>query len=166
MDDEEIDFTCIEIKRKEDKIDNFINLNDDVLGSNNNNDFYLNQKVIIFGINKNDKQPAFSNGLIKKNQNCFFAYTCNTYPGCSGGCIVNQFNNCVIGIHRGEIETGKVKAINQGIYIRNIIEKIKNTKTITTINLIYFYYSQYIILIIILLEVNHYYSYYFIIERK
>ena len=148
-------------------------MDDDVLSSNNNNDFYLNQKVIIFGINKNDKQPAFSNGLIKKNQNCFFAYTCNTYTGCSGGCIVNQFNNCVIGIHRGEIEKGKVKAINQGIYIRNIIEKIKNTKIITTsnviINLIYFYYSQWIIifiLIIILLEVNHYYSYYFIIECK
>ena len=111
-------------------------MDDNVLANNYNNDCYLNQKVIIFGINKNDKQAACSNGIIKKYQNWFFAYNCNTYPGCSGGCIVNQINNCVIGIHRGEIETENEKAVNLGIYIRNIIEKIKNTKTIISSNVI------------------------------
>ena len=125
---EEMDFTCIEIKEEEDKIHTFYNLDDKVLDKNYSNDYYLNHNVLIFAINKNDKQLGFSNGVIKKNQDSFFAYTCNTYPGCSGGCIVNQSNNNVIGIHRGEIETGNEKAINTAIYINNVINRIKQFK--------------------------------------
>ena len=126
--DEEMDFTCIEIKEEEDNIYTFYNLDDKVLDKNYSNDYYLNHNVLIFAINKNDKQLGFSNGVIKKNQDSFFAYTCNTYPGCSGGCIVNQSNNNVIGIHRGEIETGNEKAINTAIYINNVINRIKQFK--------------------------------------
>ena len=125
--DEKMDFTCIEIK-EEDKIHTFFNLDDNVLDTNYSNENYLNQNVIIFAINKDIKQIGFSNGLIKKNLDCFFAYTCNTFPGCSGGCVVNEFNNCVIGIHRAEIKTEKKKAVNEGIYIRNVIECIKYSK--------------------------------------
>jgi len=75
---------------------------------------------------------GFSNGVIIKNEDSFFAYTCNTYPGCSGGCIVDQFNNNVIGIHRGEIETGNKKAVNAGIYINNVINSIKQSKENTS----------------------------------
>ena len=103
-------------------------MDDNVLNSGESNDCYLNQYVLIFAINKNDKQIGLSNGKIKKNQDCFFAYTCNTFPGCSGGCIVNQFNNCVIGIHRGEIKTDNKNSVNAGIYIRNIIKYIKESK--------------------------------------
>ena len=128
--DEKLDFTCIEIKEEEDNIHTFFNLDDKVLDKNYSNDSYLNQNVLIFGINKNDKQIGFSNGIIKKNEDSFFAYTCNTYPGCSGGCIVNQFNNNVIGIHRGEIKTGNKNAVNAGIYINNVINCIKYSKGI------------------------------------
>ena len=125
----EMDFTCIEIKEEEDNIHTFFNLDDKVLDKNYSNDCYLDQKVFIFAININDnKQIGFSNGVIKKNKDPFFAYNCNTYPGCSGGCIVNQFNNNVIGIHRGEIQTGNEKAINAGIYINNVINIIKQSK--------------------------------------
>ena len=123
----EMDFTCIEIKEK-DNIHTFFNLDDNVLDKNSSNDCYLNQNVLIFAINKYDKQIGFSNGVIKKNHNSFFAHTCNSFPGCSGGCIVNQFNNNVIGIHRGEIITGNEKAVNTGIYINNIINRIKHSK--------------------------------------
>ena len=128
----EMDYTCIEINEEEDNIDTFFNLDDKILNKNYSNDCYLNQNVIIFGINKNDKQVGFSNGFIKKNQDSFFAYNCNTFKGCSGGCIVNQFNNNVIGIHRGEIEieTGKNNVINAGIYINNVINSIKQSKEI------------------------------------
>jgi hypothetical protein len=37
-------------------------LDDNVL----DDDCYLNQNVLIFAINKNDKQIGFSNGIIKK----------------------------------------------------------------------------------------------------
>ena len=125
--DEKMDFTCIEIK-EEDKIHTFFNLDDNVLDTNYSNENYLNQNVIIFAINKDIKQIGFSNGLIKKNLDCFFSYTCNTFPGCSGGCVVNEFNNCVIGIHRGEIKTDNKNSLNAGIYIRNIIKYIKDSK--------------------------------------
>jgi len=123
----ELDFTCIEIK-EEDKIHTFFNLDDKVLEQNYSNDNYINHNVLIYAINKDNKLMGFSNGVIIKNEDSFFAYTCNTYPGCSGGCIVDQFNNNVIGIHRGEIETGNKKAVNAGIYINNVINSIKQSK--------------------------------------
>ena len=126
--DETIDFTCIEIKEEEDNIHTFFNLDDNVLDKNYSNDCYLNHHVIIFAINKNDKQVGFSNGVIKQNEKSFFAYTCNTFPGCSGGCIVNQNNNNIIGIHRAEIKTSNKKAVNEGIYINNVINYIKQSK--------------------------------------
>ena len=126
--DETIDFTCIEIKEEEDNIHTFFNLDDNVLDKNYSNDCYLNHHVIIFAINKNDKQVGFSNGVIKQNEKSFFAYTCNTFPGCSGGCIVNQNNNNIIGIHKGEINTSNEKAVNAGIYINNVINYIKQSK--------------------------------------
>jgi len=129
---EKLDFTCIEIKEEEDKIHTFFNLDDKVLEQNYSCDNYLNHNVLIYAINKDNKQMGFSNGVIKKNEDPFFAYTCNTYPGCSGGCIVNQFNNNVIGIHRGEIETGNKKAVNVGIYINNVINSIKQSKENTS----------------------------------
>ena len=125
--DEKIDFTCIEIKEKEDNIYTFFNLDDNVF----TNELYLNQNVIIYGINNNKigSKLVFSNGIIKNSKGCNFAYTCNTYPGCSGGCIVNQYDNCVIGIHEGEIKgTGNKNAVNAGIFIRDIIKYIKENK--------------------------------------
>ena len=126
--DKEMDFTCIEIKEEEDDIHTFFNLDDKILYKNYSNNCYLNQNVLIFGINKNDNQIGFSNGVIKINKDSFFAHTCNSFKGCSGGCIVNQFNNNVIGIHKGEIETGNEKAVNAGIYIYNVINRIKQSK--------------------------------------
>ena len=123
--DEKIDFTCIEIREEEDDIHTFYNLDDSVFDNKYSNDYYLNKKVLIFAINQNDgKEVGLSNGIIIKNENCFFNYTCNTYPGCSGGCIVNQFNNCVIGIHKGGIKTKK----NIGIYVKDVIKCIKDSK--------------------------------------
>ena len=139
---ENLDFTCIEIKEKEDNINDFFYLDDSVLMFNCSNNNYLNKKVRIYGIygiSKEDcKQLAFSDGLIKicgpnvcdegeQLESQFFAYDCNTYPGFSGGCIVNQANNCVIGIHKGALEKTK---LNAGIFIREIIKYIKDKEKI------------------------------------
>ena len=100
------------------------------------NENYLNQKVFIYAINniKNERKLVFSNGIIKNSKDSYFAYTCNTYPGCSGGCIVNQYNNCVIGIHQGEIQTGNNNTLNAGIFMRDIIKYIKEHKNISLSN--------------------------------
>jgi hypothetical protein len=128
--DEKIDFTCIEIKEKEDNIYTFFNLDDNIFA----NEYYLTANVIIFGM---QNSLVFSNGIIKYNKDGIILYTCNTYPGCSGGCIVNQFNNCVIGIHKGEIiETGNQNALNAGIFIREVIKYIKEHKNGLLLNVI------------------------------
>jgi len=118
----ELDFVCIEIKKEQDGIKDFYHYDKDIFIKN-----YLDKKVLTFGINKNDRELGFSNGNIKKDNNSFFEYTCNTTPGCSGGCIVKQSNNYVIGIHQGAIvqNNGKEMYLNQGIYIRDIIKRIK-----------------------------------------
>ena len=137
--DENLDFTCIEIKEKDDKINTFFNLDDDVFNINSFNECFLKQKVFIFAINnfENGRQLAFSNGIIISNINeGKFAYTCNSYPGCSGGCIVNQYNNNIIGIHKGELDKENKKGekmqdekiINVGIFIGDVIKCIKESK--------------------------------------
>ena len=119
-----MDFTCIEIKEKEDNIHTFFNLDDNVININGSKDCYLNQKVLVYGINK--KKLVYAQGLIKQIKEYSFAHTANTFPGCSGGCIANYNNNCVIGIHRGEIKTGNKIALNAGIFIKDIIRYILN----------------------------------------
>ena len=118
----ELDFVCIEIKEKQDDIHNFYFFDYNIFNNN-----YSNEKVLIFGTTQNDKELGFSNGIIKNNKKPFFEYTCNTTPGCSGGCIVIQSNNYVIGIHKAGIN--KEMQINQGIYIIDIIKSIKNDNT-------------------------------------
>ena len=120
----ELDFVCIEIKEKQDGINSFYFIDNNKFDNN-----YLNEKALIFGINENDKKLGFSNGIIKSNKEPFFKYTCNTTPGCSGGCIVKESNNCVIGIHQGAIVKEKEWQLNQGIYIINIIKSIKKDNT-------------------------------------
>jgi len=123
--DEEIGFTCIEIKEKEDNIHTFFNLDYNVLNNNYDNDCYLNENVIIYGIKKIGKKVGFSIGNIKEIRNYFFYYTCNAYPSYSGGCIVNQSNNRVIGFHKGGIESENKEQLNLGIFIRSIIKKVE-----------------------------------------
>ena len=137
--DEKMDFTCIEIKEKEDNIDTFYNLDDNILKNNSSNEYYLNKNVLIFAINKENKQIGFSNGLIKRCKDNFFDYTCNTYEGCSGGCIVNQSNNSVIGIHRGGIDTNNKNEVNEGIFISNVIKYIKKSEGNLISNVNYYY---------------------------
>ena len=116
------DFICIEIKDKQDEI-TFLEVDEVIFNYN-----YLNEKVVIFGIDK-DGELGYSNGLIKKREKFSFAHTCNTNPGCSGGCIVKQSNNRVIGIHRGAILTGKENPLNVGIYISDVIKSLEDAKT-------------------------------------
>ena len=124
---EKMDFTVIEILES-DNIDDFYYLDDNILKKKYSNNIYLNKKVLIFAINTNQK-IGFSNGKIKKVLGDYsFAYTCNTYKGCSGGCIINENNNCVIGIHRGELKKVNDKAINASIFIWNVINFIKGSK--------------------------------------
>ena len=128
---ENMDFSIIEIIDI-DKIDDFFYLDDNIFKNTYTNQNYIGKNVIVYGMNRIGK-IKFSNGKIEKINHFSFAYNCNTYPGCSGGCIVNQNNNCVIGIHRGEKKTKKEKVRNAGIFIWNIINYIKSLKDVDKI---------------------------------
>ena len=56
--------------------------------------------IIIFSIMKNEKN-GHSSGNINKIDKFNFYHDCNTYPGSSGGVIVNKKTNCVIEMHVG-----------------------------------------------------------------
>ena len=128
MSSEELDYSCIEIL-DDDGIDDYYQLDDIILKKDYSNDLYLNKMknhIIIFAIMKN-KRRGHSIGLIKNKNDYLFTHNCNTYPGCSGGAIVNKNNNCIIGLHRGEIKKLK-KVTNCGIFIKNIIDDVKHIK--------------------------------------
>ena len=82
-----------------------------------------------------NKRPGLSNGLIKIIKNGQFIYTCNTYPGSSGGVIVNQNTNSIIGMHRGECQEANKKNknkkinLNIGIFMRIILDDINSNNS-------------------------------------
>lgn len=122
----ELDYTCVEIL-DEDNIEDFYSIDDGSLKTNFSGEFYKDKHIINFAIMKN-KRSGFSNGLIKAVKDSSFIYTCNTYPGSSGGAIVNQNTNCIIGIHLGEVNKENLKnskiILNIGIFIRKVIDDI------------------------------------------
>ena len=129
----DMDFTCIEIK-KEDNIKATFSLDDNILKSNYSNKDYLNKSVTVYGLNTKDKYKLYySYGYIKESGKPSFTHTCNTYPGCSGGCIVIQNTNSVIGIHRG---AHKENNVNVGIFISDVIEDIRDKVNHCSYNLL------------------------------
>ena len=76
-----------------------------------------------------NQRRGHANGLIKRIDKHSFVHNCNTDKGCSGGAIVNKNNNCIIGIHKGELVNPLVKkGINVGIFIYDIINDIIEKK--------------------------------------
>ena len=134
----EMDYSCIEIL-EEDEINDFYNLDDIILKKNYTNELSINNKmnhIYVFGIMKTKR--GHSSGLIKQIQNFYFIHDCNTYKGTSGGVIVNKINNCVVGIHKGELEIDdkkfKNRVLNIGVFIKDIIEDIKSSSKGNEIN--------------------------------
>ena len=73
-----------------------------------------------------NKKLGLDQGIIKKVKDFFFIHDCNTYPGSSGGVIVNKNNNLAIGIHKGGlINNNEENTINNvGIFLRDIYKDI------------------------------------------
>ena len=143
--DEKMDYTCIEIK-KGDNIKTGFSLDDNISKSNCSNKDYSNKSVTLYALNKNDYNKLnYSYGYIKESKDLDLIHTCNTFHGCSGGCIAIKSNNRVIGIHYGG---DKENNENYAIFIKDVFKDIK-IKVKKDIN-----------------KVNHYYFYYFIIVSK
>jgi len=131
-----MDYTIIEVKENEDNIHNFMILDDNIFKNNYSNRNNLNQNIVIFAIKRNDKQLAFSEGILKKYYFYHFSYTSTTYKGCSGGCIINKNNGKVIGFHKGETLRPNRNGLRKGIFLKDVIMDIKKTNntSITFVN--------------------------------
>ena len=121
--DEKIDFCIIEIK-KHDGINNYLVIDENIDSEDYSNLDYKGKSIIVPSIMEN-QQVEFGYGevLSCKNKSCFFHHNCNTENGSSGGPIISVKNMKVIGIHKGyDIKNRK----NVGIFIKNILDSIKN----------------------------------------
>jgi hypothetical protein len=114
-----LDYICIEIF-KEDNIEEFLMINEDLINKKNEISQFKNEKIIIFG-NKGD-ELKFDKGVILNYKEHFCLYNCNSCPGFSGGPILNKFHN-IIGIHKGSY---KDKKYNTGIFLKFIYNDIIN----------------------------------------
>ena len=127
--EEGIDITIIEIKPNKDDINNFLEIDDEVLESECKRKSiyilqYLEEKCVSYGLIDD----------IEKDKK--ISHYCNTGYGTSGSPILSLNNFKVIGVHYGGSVNNNIKS-NFGTFIKYIINEFNN-KYKNEINLIYF----------------------------
>ena len=118
---EDYDTAIIEIKPEKDKIDDFMELDDDIF-QEDSNILYDNESIyIIHYPNTNKVSVSYSKvGKIEKNE---ISHYCYTDKGSSGSPIINLSNNKIIGIHKkGSIHF----KTNYGTYLKDPINEFTN----------------------------------------
>ena len=130
---EEYDITIIEIK-KEDKINNYLELDEiiinDIINNINKNKIYINETIYIIQYPENKLSVSYGlleNIYLDKNYN--FNHKCSTKGGSSGSPILN-INNIIIGIHKeGNYNN---KQYNKGLFlnypVKEFIQEFKQNK--------------------------------------
>ena len=120
---EGIDYTCIEILKEDNIIENInpFDINDNCYNKNYDNEKYDKKGILITSIGLS-KDIEISQGKIYFfNNKLYFYHDCNTEEGFSGGPIILINNLSIIGIHVGY---EKNKKNNIGIYFSEIIRNI------------------------------------------
>ena len=131
---ETLDITIIEIKQQEDKIYDFLELDDKILNNENINDynnFYGGKSIYV--LNYRDDEIYSSFGLLNDIVNHKISHRCNTEPGASGSPIILLKNNKVIGVHH----TGSHRnfKINYGTLLAKPISEFqKNPNNLIIVN--------------------------------
>ena len=122
----EIDITLIEIKPEIDKINNFIEIDEEI-----NNDINILEKIyrkksvyILHYQNSNNIKVSY--GLLNGINKEIIRHHCNTEEGSSGAPILSLENFKLIGVHKGYHTSIRY---NVGIFIKYVIEEI-NRKNI------------------------------------
>ena len=126
----EYDTTIIEIKPKEDKINNFLELDENIL-EDNSNDIYNQKKIYLICYGKENKMDMYE-GTIKEIEGNEIHHISSTESG-SGGCpILSITSSKVIGMHlgrtpheykKGILMNGPLKEFMYGEKVFNFEEK-------------------------------------------
>ena len=123
----DLNYTCIEILEKY-FIQDFYFLDENLI-NNELEHFYKNKFIILIGLFEN-KKIGFSSGLIINTENEKICYSDDSFQKISQGFIINQQNNCIIGIHKEKYiianKNEKSENLNNGIYMINLIKDINN----------------------------------------
>ena len=129
------DTTIIQIIPSIDKINNFLELEDNLFMEKSEN-FYQNQSIYIMQYPRG-QNVSVSYGVLNNISNYDIFHFCCTEVGSSGSPILSLLNKKVIGIHKGGLPNPKLK-FNMGTflkfpikeYINNIKNKYNNFKPI------------------------------------
>ena len=100
------DITIIQIKEEEDEIENYLELDDNIINNITNIDInmiYVKESIYVLQFPLSNEIAGVSFGIIKSIKNYHIFHTCNTEPGSSGSAILLS-NNKLIGIHKGAID--------------------------------------------------------------
>ena len=113
---EEYDITIIEIKPEKDKINNFMEIDDDIFQEGSET-IYNSHSVYVLQYPKSDKGDiaAVSYGIVTNINQYNICHKCSTESGSSGSPIMNLLNHKIIGIHK---EASLKFKINKGTYLK------------------------------------------------
>lgn len=128
---EDLDTTIIQLKES-DEINNFLELDENII-NNGDNSGYKGEAVYI--IQYPNGELSFSNGFIGdiSRGKKYFSHSCSTEKGASGSPILKLSNNKIIGIHRaGNIENNR----NAGIFLNRAIKMFQKRYSELNNNLI------------------------------
>ena len=121
--DEELDYTIIEIL-EEDKIEQFLEIAQNIDNMLNGNDIFILQYL-------NSDELLFSSGNIISIEDNIIKHTCSTSQGASGSPIILRHSNNIIGLHFG---SDKNRSYNLSTNINSIVNDIiKKEKSISII---------------------------------
>ena len=122
--------TIVEIKEKKDEINNFLELDENILKDDYN---ILNESIYILQYAKLGKEQlaSVSYGMLKEIEDFDIINFCSTKSGSIGSPILNLSNNKVIGVHR-EAST-KNSPNNKGTFLKNPIEEFIANKNLVEV---------------------------------
>ena len=124
---EEYDTTIIEIIQEKDKINNFMEIDENVF-KEESNIFYNNKSIYIIQYPNCDK-ASVSYGIMNNIMDYNINHYCCTESGSSGSPIMNLLNNKIIGIHK---EASMKFKINKGTFLKypvnEFLNQIKNNE--------------------------------------
>ena len=121
---EELDITILEIFPKEDLIEHFLDINEDIINNNISNNLYNKTSLYVLSYpNGNKIKVAYglSNGIIEKDIN----HKCSTERGSSGSPILSLETFKVVGIHKSGPNRDIYK-YNKGTFIKYVLDEFYN----------------------------------------
>ena len=116
------------IRLNEGEVNNYLEIDENIF--NKSEDDYKNENIyILHHPNAEEAKVSFGKGIEKLKINDYDDYDikhlCHTEPGSSGGPILSQMTNKVIGIHKGSIGKGKCD-YNIGTFLKFPLNELKN----------------------------------------